>query len=227
MNTDFFDIVTNPEKIRKELIYYSLFLMVFENFVSHWMEETRSFYANSYSWDENKNKLICGFVKPLTKDGELRFVPDKDAEKKYLNEVLHLEKNHDGKWNPKLSLFRWMVNFGLIEDNDFVTLSKCYEKRNIYGHEIASCLNKEVPVEDKQLLKDLIDIGKSASRKWILMVEIPTNPDLENESFFDENGNYKEPDVISGFDMFYSLVLFNLKDIFDGETEDADRQCGG
>lgn len=215
MNSEFFDIVTDKDKIRKELIYYSLFMMVFENFVSYWMEETRSFYANSYSWDKDKNKLICSFVKPLTKDGETIFVPDKNAQQKYNKDVLQLEKGKDGKNNPKLSLFRWMVNFGLIEEADFQTLSKCYDKRNIYGHEIASCLENQVPVEDKQLLKELINIAKEASRKWILMVEIPTNPDEVNEPFFDENGEYKEPDVISGFDMFYSLVLVNLKDIFD------------
>ena len=215
MDSDFLDIITNNEKLQKELVFYSLFLMVFENFVSHWMEQVRSFYANSYSWDESKNKLICSFVKPITKEGEVRFVPDKDAEKKYINDVLHLEKNKDGHWNPKLSLFRWMVGFGLIEENDFDTLSKCYDKRNLYGHEIASCLEKLVPVEDKQLLMNLINIAKEASRKWILMVEIPTNPDMDYDSFLDENGQYKEPDVISGFDMFYTLVLANLKDIFD------------
>lgn len=215
MDTDFYDIVTDREKIRKELIYYSLFLMVFENFVSHWMEESRSFFANSYSWDENKKKLICNFVKPITRNGEMKFVPDKDAENKYINDVLHLEKNKNGNWNPKLSLFRWMVGFGLIEENDFLTLSKCYEKRNIYGHEIASCLERKVSAEDKKLLIDLINIAKAASRNWILMVEIPTDPDIENESFFDENGEYKEPEIISGFDIFYSLVLANLKDIFD------------
>ena len=215
MNSDFLDIVTDHDKIRKELIYYSLFLMVFENFVSNWMEETRSFYANSFSWDENKDKLISNFVKPCTKDGKTTYIPDKEAEQKYRNEVLHLEKGKDGKNNPKLSLFRWMVNFGLIEETDFKTLSKCYDKRNIYGHEIASCLEKQVPVEDKQLLKDLINIAKEASRKWILMVEIPTNPDVVNDPFLDENGEYVEPEVISGSDMFYSLVLLNLKDIFD------------
>lgn len=215
MDSGFLDIITNKEKLQKELVFYSLFLMVFENFVSHWMEQVRSFYANSYSWDESKNKLLCSFVKPITKEGEVRFVPDKDAEKKYINDVLHLEKNKDGNWNPKLSLFRWMVGFGLIEESDFETLSKCYDKRNVYGHEIASCLEKLVPVEDKQLLMNLIDIAKEASKKWILMVEIPTNPDMVNESFLDDNGEYKEPDVISGFDMFYTLVLANLKDIFD------------
>ena len=215
MDSGFLDIITNKEKLQKELVFYSLFLMVFENFVSHWMEQVRSFYANSYSWDESKNKLLCSFVKPITKEGEVRFVPDKDAEKKYINDVLHLEKNKDGNWNPKLSLFRWMVVFGLIEESDFETLSKCYDKRNVYGHEIASCLEKLVPVEDKQLLMNLIDIAKEASKKWILMVEIPTNPDMVNESFLDDNGEYKEPDVISGFDVFYTLVLANLKDIFD------------
>ena len=215
MGSGFLDIITNKEKLQKELVFYSLFLMVFENFVSHWMEQVRSFYANSYSWDESKNKLLCSFVKPITKEGEVRFVPDKDAEKKYINDVLHLEKNKDGNWNPKLSLFRWMVDFGLIEESDFETLSKCYDKRNVYGHEIASCLEKLVPVEDKQLLMNLIDIAKEASKKWILMVEIPTNPDMVNESFLDDNGEYKEPDVISGFDVFYTLVLANLKDIFD------------
>ena len=215
MDSGFLDIITNKEKLQKELVFYSLFLMVFENFVSHWMEQVRSFYANSYSWDESKNKLLCSFVKPITKEGEVRFVPDKDAEKKYINDVLHLEKNKDGNWNPKLSLFRWMVGFGLIEESDFETLSKCYDKRNVYGHEIASCLEKLVPVEDKQLLMNLIDIAKEASKKWILMVEIPTNPDMVNEYFLDDNGEYKEPDVISGFDMFYTLVLANLKDIFD------------
>ena len=215
MDSGFLDIITNKEKLQKELVFYSLFLMVFENFVSHWMEQVRSFYANSYSWDESKNKLLCSFVKPITKEGEVRFVPDKDAEKKYINDVLHLEKNKDGNWNPKLSLFRWMVGFGLIEESDFETLSKCYDKRNVYGHEIASCLEKLVPVEDKQLLMNLIDIAKEASKKWILMVEIPTNPDMVNESFLDDNGEYTEPDVISGFDVFYTLVLANLKDIFD------------
>ena len=215
MDSDFFDIVTDRENIRKELIFYSLFLMVFENFVSYWMDQVRSLYANSFSWDEDRKKLICSFVKPHTNNGKMEFVPDKNKEREFNNKVFHLVRKKDGNWNPKLSLFRWMVNFGLIEERDFQTLSRCYDKRNLYGHEIASCLEKVVPMEDKQLLKDLINIAKEASRKWILNVEIPTNPDIENDSLFDENGEYKEPHVISGFDMFYALVLTNLKDIFE------------
>lgn len=57
MNTDFLDIVTNREKIQKELIFYSLFLMVFENFVHHWKETIRSFFSNGFAKDEQTGVL--------------------------------------------------------------------------------------------------------------------------------------------------------------------------
>lgn len=215
MDSDFFEIVTNKEKIQKELIFYSLFLMVFENFVSFWMEQSRSFYANDFSWDEEKRKTICKFSKSVTKNGETRFVPDKDSEKKYIDEVLHIIKDKGGNWNPKLSLFRWIVELGLIEESDYIILKRCYELRNTYGHEIASCLEKYVTKEEKQALQKLIDIAKKANRNWILKVEIPTNPGFKYSDFLDEAGNYKEPEVYSGFDLFYSLVLMNLKEVFD------------
>ena len=84
-----------------------------------------------------------------------------------------------------------------------------------YGHEIASCLEKYVTKEEKQALQKLIDIAKKANRNWILKVEIPTNPGFKYSDFLDEAGNYKEPEVYSGFDLFYSLVLMNLKEVFD------------
>lgn len=215
MDSVFWEIVTDKEKIQKELIFYSLFLMVFENFVSFWMEQSRSFYANDYSWDKERNKLVCKFSKCYTVNGEMKSVPDKEAEKKYIEEVLHTIKYKNGNWNPKMSLFHWMVVFGLIEEEDYSVLENCYELRNTYGHEIASCIERYVTKEEKQSLQKLIDIAKKASRNWILKVEIPTNPDFKYSDFMDENGNYKEPEVCSGFDLFYSLVLMNLKEVFD------------
>ena len=215
MDSDFLEIVSNKEKIQKELVFYSLFLMVFENFVSFWMEQSRSFYANDFSWDEENKKLICKFSKREVENGEIRFVADKEAEKKYIDEVLHTIKYKNGNWNPKMSLFRWMVAFGLIEENDYSILEKCYELRNTYGHEIASCIERYVTKEEKQSLKMLIEIAKKASRNWILMVEIPANPDYKYSDFLDDKGNYKEPEIYSGFDLFYSLVLMNLKEIID------------
>lgn len=42
MSTDFINIVSYKDRLQKELIFYSLFLMVFENFVSHWKENIHS-----------------------------------------------------------------------------------------------------------------------------------------------------------------------------------------
>jgi hypothetical protein len=215
MDSDFLEIVTNKEKIQKELIFYSLFLMVFENFVSFWKEQSISFYANDFSWDEERKKLICKFSKKKMKNGKTIFVPDEKAREKCTKKIFQTIKSKNGNWNPKLSLFHWMVGFGLIEKEDYSILEKCYRLRNVYGHEIASCIERYVTKEEKQSLKMLIEIAKKASRNWILMVEIPANPDYKYSDFLDDKGNYKEPEVYSGFDLFYSFVLMNLKEILD------------
>ena len=63
------------------------------------------------------------------------------------------------------------------------------------------------------LLKSLISISNKAAKQWILEVELPTSAPEELKNFIDKNGKYNEPDVISGTQLFYSLVLENLKDI--------------
>ena len=60
MDSDLLDIITNKEKLQKELILYSIFLMVFENFVSHWKDTIRSFYSNGFAKDEQ-----TGIMYPL------------------------------------------------------------------------------------------------------------------------------------------------------------------
>ena len=112
-------------------------------------------------------------------------------------------------------MFDWMVDFKLIEREDFDILVKCYDKRNEYAHNIAGCLNQFVTNEEKNLLKSLISISNKAAKQWILEVELPTSAPEELNNFIDENGKYNEPDVISGTQLFYSLVLENLKDIIN------------
>ena len=68
MSTDFINIVSDKDRLQKELIFYSLFLMVFENFVSHWKETIRSFYSNGMAIDEQTGKYY-DFVKVTWIDG--------------------------------------------------------------------------------------------------------------------------------------------------------------
>ena len=94
--------------------------------------------------------------------------------------------------------------------------SKCYSKRNEYAHNIFYCLEHYVSREEKDLLLSLISISEKAARNWIMEIEIPTSSSEELAAFTDEDGNYNPPeDVISGIQIINSLVLSNLKDIFD------------
>ena len=100
MNTDFFDIITNKEKIQKELIFYSLFLMVFENFVHHWKDTIRSFFSNGYAIDDETGEDIF-FLKSVQRNGKILYIKDKDREKEFNNKIFHLVKTRNN-YNPKL-----------------------------------------------------------------------------------------------------------------------------
>ena len=213
MSTDFINIVSDKDRLQKELIFYSLFLMVFENFVSHWKETIRSFYSNGMAIDEQTGKYY-DFVIVKWHDGQCFTTKDKDKEQQF-NRTVFQRIKRNGNNNPKLSMFDWMVDFKLIEREDFDILVKCYDKRNEYAHNIAGCLNQFVTNEEKNLLKSLISISNKAAKQWILEVELPTSAPEELNNFIDENGKYNEPDVISGTQLFYSLVLENLKDIIN------------
>lgn len=215
MNTDFLDIVTNKEKIQKELIFYSLFLMVFENFVSHWKETIRSFYSTGFAKDEQTGDYY-DFVKTKWVDGECHTSRDTEKEKQFNQEVFHRVKKN-GKNNPKLSMFRWMADNHFIDENDYIVLDKCYSKRNDYAHGILNCLERFVTKEEKDLLLSLLEISKKASRNWVYKVELPSSPDFELKQFEDEKGNYNSPDILTGTELLFSLVFENLKDLFDKE----------
>lgn len=214
MNTDFFDIVGDKNKLQKELVFYSLFLMVFENFVSHWKDTARSFFSNGFAIDDQTGEQIY-FVKRKLVNGKVLYVKDKTREKEFNEKVFHRVKKK-GNNNPKLSLFKWMADYHLIDEKDFDILDRCYSKRNEYAHGIAKCLSYYVTQDEKDLLKSLIAISEKAAKNWILEVELPTSPPDELAAFVDEEGNYNPPeDVISGTKIFHSLVLNNLKEIFD------------
>lgn len=214
MNTDFLDIVGNKDKLQKELVFYSLFLMVFENFVSHWKETARSFFSNGFAIDDQTGEQI-DFVKRILVDGKVLYVKDKKKENEF-NKMVFQRVKRNGRNNPKLSLFKWLADSQFIDADDFDILDKCYSKRNDYAHSIAKCLNHYVSQEERDLLKSLIAISEKAAKNWILEVELPTSPPEDLAAFFDDEGNYNPPeDVISGTQLFHSLVLNNLKDIFD------------
>ena len=213
MNTDFLNIISDKDKLKKELIFYSLFLMTFENFVSFWNETLRFFYSKSFATDDETGEIL-DFAKVEWIAGERHISRDKDQEKKFSNAVLQGVKR-EGKNYPKLSMFQWLVKNGIIDNLDYSILEKCHDKRNEYAHNIINCLERFVSKEEKDLLLSLITVSKKASKNWFYEVELPTSPEIELNKFVDEKGNFNPPEIITGTDVLYSLIVSNLEDIFD------------
>ena len=81
MDSDFLNIVANKDRLQKELVFYSLYLMIFENFVSDWKEKSLDFYSNWRIKDEQTGKYYY-FVKTELVDGEFRSTRDMEKEKR-------------------------------------------------------------------------------------------------------------------------------------------------
>ena len=219
MDSNFLNIVANKDRLQKELVFYSLYLMIFENFVSDWKEKSLDFYSNWRIKDEQTGEYYY-FVKTELVDGDFRSTRDMEKEKQYNRDVFQRVKEN-GKSYPKLSLFLWMAEMQFINEADYQILKKCYSKRNEYAHGIDKCLERFVSKEEKNLLISLIEISKKASKNWFYYVELPTNPNIDPQKLVYENTNTGMPLVYTGTELFYSLVLANLNDIFDGEDENA------
>lgn len=136
------DMLTNRGKLKTDLIFCSLFIMIYENFVATWEEEALYFYANGFTPSE-MNEVICTFSKPSSKNGKLEFVPDTEAEKKFKDTVFRTVKNKDGRPIRTLSLFNWMMTMNMIDNNDYNTLCRIFTLRNKYAHELFECIGME------------------------------------------------------------------------------------
>jgi len=70
-------------------------------------------------------------------------------------------------------------------------------------HELDKMLFEGLPQNLFELLKNLIEIRKYASKEWYIQVELPTSGDAE----FDDQGNVIIPDeVFASTDIIYDII---------------------
>ena len=219
MATDYYDIVGNQELLDKQLLFYSSFLMVFENFSCTWKQAICFLYSTDLkSVDTASQTYNCPNRFVLTERNYFyRNVYNKLTPeiKRRLKDEVYKAKSKSGKVKPEpLSIFRWMVKHSFITLEDYKVLYKCHFKRNLYAHEIDRCLRTLVSEEDKSLLKNMIAISERASQNWAFRVTIPSHSEKQHLiEFYDSDGNKVAPKpkyLLTGTHIFYSLVLTNL-----------------
>lgn len=223
MASEFYNNVSDKDKLEKLLLFYSSFLLVFENIVSVWKQGICFLYL------QDIDAVNCNSQKFIT---QTRFVlSSRDSFfhqfrksitpeiRKKLNNEVYKTKNSRNKQRPEpLSIFRWMLRKDFICLNDYKILYKCHSIRNSYAHEIGCCLRTSISEEDKQMLRDMINISERASQNWAYRVTIPSNKDKQHLiDYVDSAGNKIEPkpeNLLTGTSIFYSLVLSNLDNIW-------------
>ena len=168
----------NVENVKQRLIFNSLFVMAYEQFINGWEDILRAFYSDSIIFEEGKSPSGFSSVK---------------AEKDFIANVLQVYKNKNGKVIKGLSICKSLLNLNMIDSEDFNVLKDVHEKRNKFVHEFP-LLSLNVTNEDKALLSKFMEIRSKASKRWILEVEISTNPPEWNASFIDSDGNFVPPE---------------------------------
>lgn len=222
MATDYYNIVGNQEMLEKQMLFYSSFLMVYENFSCTWKQAICFlYYTDLKSVDSKSQTFYCPsrFILKERNDFYRNSFNklDPNLKQRLKNEVFKTKTKRKKNRPESLSIFRWMVKHSFITVEDYKILYKCHFNRNLYAHEIDHCLRTFVSEEDISLFKKMISISEKASQNWAYRVTIPSHPDKQQLiEYFDSDGNKVElkPEyLLTGTSIFYSLVLSNLDNI--------------
>lgn len=139
----------DPENLKENLMFSSLFIASFEAFKDYVVDEVKFFFNNGFS------------------DGEFTFSED------YNTKVKSLDKSI-----LKATLL-WLKNLDAIDDNDIQSYDELRQYRNKLSHELMNLLFEGLPKELPEKFAQLITLRVKIEKWWIMNIEIPTNPDFD------------------------------------------------
>lgn len=139
----------DPENLKDNLMFSSLYIASFEAFKDYVVEEVKFFYCHGIA------------------DGQPIFDVTYDVEVKSKNKSL-----------VKATLL-WFVEAGAIDDSDINLFEELLKYRNKLSHELMTLLFEGLPEEFPTKFYELIKLRVKIEKWWILNIEIPTNPDFD------------------------------------------------
>lgn len=181
----------NINNVKQRLIFNSLFVMAYEQFVSGWEDILLDFYADTIKFE----------------DGEVIYeFSSKEDKSRFQKDIVHGYKNEAGKSIKGLSICKSLLNLNMIDSEDFDIFKEVHEKRNKFVHE-SPLLSQNISTEDKELFSKFLEIRSKASKRWCIEVECSTNPPEWNANYFDSNGNFKAPeDAFDLADLYFRAI---------------------
>lgn len=138
----------DPENLKENLIFSSLYIATYESFNDYVIEEVKFFYNTGFT------------------NGEYVFSDS------YKSDVLSKDRSQ-----VKATLL-WLKDSGAIVDRDIDIFDELRKYRNKLAHELMSLLFEGLPEELPDKFIELIKLRVKIEKWWILNIEIPTNPDF-------------------------------------------------
>jgi hypothetical protein len=166
---DFLD----PENLKDNLLFSSLFIAYFESFKEYVVDEVKFFFNTGFT------------------NGEYTFSDD------YKNKVLIKDKS------PVKATLLWLIEMEAAEDNDVLLYDQFRQLRNELSHNLMSLLFEGLPKDLPEKLMQLINLRVKIEKWWILNVEIPTGMEFESDKIPGEEDITTGSQIISRliFDM--------------------------
>jgi hypothetical protein len=140
----------DPENLKGNLIFSSLYIASFEAFKDYVVEEVKFFYNTGFTGDE------------------FTFDP------KYETTVKAKDKSI-----VKATLL-WLQESGAVTSEDIEQFDELRQYRNKLSHELITLLFEGLPEELPEKFSKLIELRVKIEKWWLLNIEIPTNPDFDN-----------------------------------------------
>ena len=140
----------DPENLKGNLMFSSLYIAAFESFKEYIVDEVKSFFHNGF------------------KNGQDIFDPRYDTHVKSKDKSI-----------LRASLL-WLLEIEAIDENDILLIDDLRQYRNKLSHELMTLLFEGLPEELPVKFAQLIEVRIKIEKWWILNIEIPTNPDFHS-----------------------------------------------
>ncbi len=140
----------DPENLKGNLMFSSLFIASFESFKDYVVDEVKFFFNDGY------------------RDGQFTFSEEYNTKVKSLDKSL-----------LKASLL-WLKDLEAIDEKDIETYNDLRQYRNKLSHELMSLLFEGLPQELPEKFTQLISLRVKIEKWWVLNIEVPTNPDFDS-----------------------------------------------
>lgn len=226
MNTDFFDIVNDKERMHKHILFCGTFILVYEYFISSWKQGVFFLYTHCQT-DINNNSDTYHTDIQFKKIQHYAFEQQKEKLKQISKRINKDYQELRAKYGYEGELmFLWMREHGFITDKEQEILEACRSRRHSYAHDLDQTLKASITQKEKYLLKSLVNIAENASQKWNDKVKGSTLSVRDAIIEIAKESGLETPVFQTNTGKFLSLVLEHLKDITYGETENANHEYG-